>query len=63
MKDQAIVTTALNEATLIISDYLKPGLPRDPVATIKRLIEVLEDQELAAAIMRLEKGVGPRVVR
>jgi hypothetical protein len=63
MKDQAIVTTALNEASLIIGDYLQPGLPRDPVATIKRLIEVLENEELGAAITRLEKGVWLRVAK
>jgi hypothetical protein len=40
MKDQAIVVTALNEAALIIGDYLEPG-PKDPIATINRLIEVL----------------------
>jgi hypothetical protein len=40
MKDQEVVLTALNEAALIIGDYLEPGIPRDPVATINRLIEV-----------------------
>jgi hypothetical protein len=33
------------------------------VATIERLIEVLENEELAAAIARLEKGVWLRVVK
>jgi hypothetical protein len=63
MNDQAIVTTALNEAGLIIGDYLEPGLARDPVATIKKLIEVLENDELAAAIKRMEKAVWLRVVK
>jgi hypothetical protein len=62
MKDKAIVTTALNEAGLIIGDYLQPGRPRDPVATIKRLIEVLEDRELSGAIKRLKKGLWLRAV-
>jgi hypothetical protein len=57
MRDEAIVTTALNEAALIIGDYLEPG-SRDPVATINRLIEVLDNQKLAAAIERMEKGYG-----
>jgi len=58
MKDAFIITTALNEAGLIIGDYLRPGLPRDPVATIKKLIDVLENQELAAALARIEKMYG-----
>jgi hypothetical protein len=62
MKDQDIVISALNEAALIIGDYLEPG-PRDPVATINRLIEVLDDQKLAAAIKRMEKGYGLKVVK
>jgi hypothetical protein len=63
MKDEAIVIAALDEAALIIGGHLEPGLPRDPVATIKRLIEVLDSQELAAAITRLEKGHGLSVVK
>jgi hypothetical protein len=63
MKDQEIVLAALNEAALIIGDYLEPGLPSDPVATINRLIEVLDRQELAAAIKRVEKGYGLKVAK
>ena len=63
MNDRAIVTTALDEAALIVGDYLEPGLPRDPVATIKKLIEVLENEELAAAIKRTEKAVPLCVVK
>jgi hypothetical protein len=61
MKDQDIVLAALNEAAMIIGDYLEPGLPRDPMATINRLIEVLDSQELA--IKRVEKGYGLKVVK
>jgi hypothetical protein len=63
MKDQDIVLAALNEAAMIIGDYLEPRLPRDPLATINRLIGVLESQELAAAIKRVEKGYGLKVVK
>jgi hypothetical protein len=31
---------------------------KDPVATINRLIEVSDDQQLAAAIKRMENGYG-----
>ena len=50
MNDQATILIALNEAAFIISDHFEPGLPQDPKATIKKLIEVLDSQELAAAI-------------
>jgi hypothetical protein len=57
MKDQEIVLKTLNEAGAIISDYLEPGMQRDPVATIDRLIRVLDNQSLAEAITRLEKDM------
>jgi len=59
--DQDVVLTALHEAALIIGDY-QAGDTRDPVATINRLIEVLDRQKLVAAIMRTEKGYGLTVV-
>jgi hypothetical protein len=62
MKDQDIVLTALKEAGLIIGGYLEPG-PRDPIATINRLIAVLDSQKLAAAIERMEKGYGLKIVK
>jgi hypothetical protein len=58
MKDQDLVLRALNKAALIVGDYLEPSHPRDPVVTINRLIEVLDDQKLAAAIKRMENGYG-----
>jgi hypothetical protein len=63
MNDQATILIALNEAAFIIADHFEPGLPRDPTATIKKLIEVLDSQELAAAIPRMEKEVWLRVVK
>jgi hypothetical protein len=42
---------------MIIGDYLEPRLPRDHLAIINRLIEVLDSQELAA------KGYGLKVVK
>jgi hypothetical protein len=63
MKDRDIALNTLNEAALIIGDYLEPGYPKDPTATVNRLIEVLDNQDLAAAITRLEKGYGLRLVK
>jgi hypothetical protein len=63
MNDQAKIVVALSRAAIIIADHFEPGLPRDPLATIKRLIEVLDDPELAAAIKRTERSNGLRVVK
>ena len=43
------------EAGRIISEYIEPG-PRDAEQTLTRLIAVLDTQDLARAIERLEKG-------
>jgi hypothetical protein len=63
MNDQAIILIALNEAAFVIADHLEPGLPRDPLATVKRLIEVLDGQDLVTAINRAEQGSGLKVVK
>jgi len=63
MNDQAKIQIALSQAALIIADHLEPGLPQDPLATTKRLIEVLDSQELAAAIKRTERSHGLRVAK
>jgi hypothetical protein len=56
MIDQDLVLRALNKAALIAGHYLEPGHPRDPIATMNRLVEVLDDQKLAAVIKRMEIG-------
>jgi hypothetical protein len=63
MTDQEIAVAALRTAGQIIAKYVEPGHPRDAEATLNRLIELLDAQELAAAIERLEKGFGLRVVK
>jgi hypothetical protein len=63
MNDQAIILIALNEAAFVIADHLEPGLPRDPLATVKKLIEVLDGQDLVTAINRAEQGSGLKVVK
>jgi hypothetical protein len=53
MTDQQVLLNALRDAGKIVGEYLEPG-PQDAVATINRLIEVLDNQKLATAIKRLE---------
>ena len=60
--DQERITGALRQAGVIIAEYLEPGQVRNPTATVNRLIEVLDTQELAAALERVE-GHGLRVVK
>jgi hypothetical protein len=58
MTDQELLISTLREACLIIAKYLKPG-PRDADEVITQLIEVLDTQELANAIERIEgRGCG-----
>jgi hypothetical protein len=58
MKDHDLVLRALNKAAFIVGDYLEPGHSRDPVVTINRLFEVLDEQKLAAAIKGMENSYG-----
>jgi hypothetical protein len=57
MKDEDIVSKTLNEAAAIISEYLEPGLPRDPVATINRLIKVLDKPTIGGRDYTFGKGI------
>ena len=61
MTDQEVLISTLREAGRIIGEYIEPG-PRDAEQTLSRLIAVLETQDLARAIGRIEKGHRLRVV-
>ena len=60
MTDQELIVSTLRKAGRIIGEYIEPG-PRDPDETIAQLIAVLDNQDVARAIDRLEKGHGLRV--
>ena len=62
MTDQELVLSALRRAGLIIAEHLEPG-HHDAEQTISKLNSVLDSQELAAAMNRLESGYGLRVVK
>jgi hypothetical protein len=59
---EVLLISTLREAGRIIGEYIEPG-PRDAEQTLSRLIAVLETQDLARAIERLQKGHGLRVVK
>ena len=62
MTDQELVLSALREVGLIIAEHLELGRP-DADETITRLTAVLDTEELADAINRLERGFGLRVIK
>ena len=53
MTDQELLISTLRKAGRIIGEYIEPG-PRDAEQTLSRLIAVLETQDLARAIERIE---------
>jgi hypothetical protein len=53
----------LRTAGRIIAEYLEPGLRPTAEETLSRLVAVLDTQELAAALERMEKGFGLKVVK
>jgi hypothetical protein len=62
MTDQQLLIAAVRKAGNIIAEHLEPR-GRDAVQTLSRLIEVLDNEDLARAIERLEKVHGLRVVK
>jgi hypothetical protein len=62
MTDQELVLSAMRQVGLIIAEHLELGMT-DSDEVITRLVAVLDTNELAEAINRLERGFGLRVVK
>lgn len=62
MTDQQLLIAAVRKAGRIIAEHLQPGA-HSAELTLSRLIAVLDNEDLARAIERLEKGHGLRVVK
>ena len=62
MTDQELVLSALRQVGLIIAEHLELGVT-DADEVVTRLVAVLDTNELAEAIRRLERGFGLRVVK
>jgi len=60
--DQQLVLSAMRQVGLIVAEHLELGMP-DADEVITQLLAVLNTQELAEAMNRLERGCGLRVVR
>lgn len=53
MTDQQLALEAINEAQLILEDYLRPR-PQNNERILDRLVEVLERPDLMVAVSRLQ---------
>jgi hypothetical protein len=62
MTDQQLLILTIREAGRIIAEHLEPD-GRDALQTLSRLIATLDNEDLARAVERLEKGHGLRVVK
>ena len=62
MTDQELVLSALRQVGLIVAEHLELKVS-DADEAITQLVAVLDTPELAAAMNRLERGFGLRVVK
>jgi hypothetical protein len=62
MIDQELIFSALRQVGLIVAEHLEAGAG-DADEVITQLIAVLDTQELAAAMNRVERGYGLRMVK
>ena len=64
MTDQKRVLAALGDAADVIEEYFMAGKAGDPKRALNQLIDVLQAEDLAVAVDRLEAGYGQlRVVK
>ena len=54
MTDQQLALQAINEAQLILEEYLRPR-PQNNERILDRLVEVLERPDLVVAVGRLQR--------
>ena len=62
MTDQELIFAALRQVGLIVGEHLESGMPNSDEA-ITQLIAVLDTQELANAMNRVERGFGLRTIK
>ena len=62
MTDQELIFSALRQVGLIVADHLE-SRTCDADKAITQLIAVLDTPELAAAMNRLERGYGLKLVK
>jgi hypothetical protein len=62
MTDQDLIFCALRQVGLIVAEHIESG-SSDADEAITNLVAVLDTEELAAAMNRVERGHGLRVVK
>jgi hypothetical protein len=62
MTDQELILSALRQVGLIVAEHLESGAT-DADEAIAQLTAVLDTQDLASAMNRVERGFGFRVVK
>jgi hypothetical protein len=62
MTDQELIFATLRQVGSIIAEHLESG-PRDADEVITQLVALLDTPQLAAAMNRVERGYGLRIVR
>ena len=62
MTDQELIFFALRQVGMIVAEHLESS-KSDADEIITQLIAVLDTEELAAAMNRVERGFGLRVVK
>jgi len=60
--DQELIFCALRQIGLIVAEHLESG-SSDADEVVTQLVAVLDTQELADAMNRVERGFGLRVVK
>jgi hypothetical protein len=60
---QELILDALEQAQLILAEYIEPGAARRPDVTIEQLLLVLDRQDLAAAQAHVKAGYSLRPVQ
>ena len=55
MTDQQLALRAINEAQLILEEYLRPRPQNNHERILDRLVEVLERPDLVVAVSRLQR--------
>jgi hypothetical protein len=59
MTDQELTLQAVSKAQSIIEEYLQPR-PHNHERLLDRLLEVLDRNDVVAAVSRLQRGFGTR---
>jgi hypothetical protein len=62
MRDLELIDKAVSDAQEVLRNYTAPG-PRNAEIAMHRLIAILDREDVVAALLRLRKGFGPRVVK